>query len=317
MSCVWPAPCSARAPSGFRPRVRRRSRSSAARASLPLDFDVRREPAIDPRRTGDRDRRRAEPQTRRRPSRPSARRSPRPRRSTTRRSTGTGRGPARRPAPAVQLTIHYHGWRTLLFRIVTFPLRFTPLRHRLRLRSQRRRRRLPRARCAWYRRSGRAGRHRDPQLPRRRARRDARREHPARRCPPGWRGSSSPTTPAAPEHLAALRAIEGIEVVAGEENARLRRERQPRPARGRPRPRRRRAQLRHGGPPRLARVPAVRGRPRARTSASSARGCSTPTGASSSPGRCATSGRRSGSTTATASSRRLGPGGAASAGARA
>ena len=28
---------------------------------------------------------------------------------------------------AIYLTIEYHGWRTLLFRVVTFPLRFTPL----------------------------------------------------------------------------------------------------------------------------------------------------------------------------------------------
>ena len=36
----------------------------------------------------------------------------------------------------VYLTYRYLGWRTLLFRIVTFPLRFTPLRRRLQLRSR-------------------------------------------------------------------------------------------------------------------------------------------------------------------------------------
>ena len=105
-----------------------------------------------------------------------------------------------------------------------------------------------------------------------------------------------------PEHLAALRAIEGIEVVAGEQNSGLRRERQPRPARGRPGPRRGRAQLRHGGAAGLAGLPAVRGQPRGRRRRSWARGCCTPTGASSSPAPFATSTRRSGSTTATGSS---------------
>ena len=55
-----------------------------------------------------------------------------------------------------------------------------------------------------------------------------------------------------PEHLAALRAIEGIEVVAGEQNARLRRERQPRAGRDLPGPRRGAAQLGHGGAAGLA-----------------------------------------------------------------
>ena len=64
----------------------------------------------------------------------------------------------------------------------------------------------------------------------------------------------------------------------------LRRERQPRPARRRPRARRGRAELRHRGARRLAGVPAVRGLARRRTSGSSARSCSIPTGASSSPG---------------------------------
>src|SRR3954452_21834811 len=31
------------------------------------------------------------------------------------------------------LTLKYHGWRTVLFRIVTFPLRLTPLGPKLRL----------------------------------------------------------------------------------------------------------------------------------------------------------------------------------------
>ena len=71
-----------------------------------------------------------------------------------------------------------------------------------------------------------------------------------------------------PEHLAALRAIDGIDLlVAGEQQRGLRRERQPRPARERRRARRGRAELRHRGAAELARVSAVRGPPRPRTSA--------------------------------------------------
>ena len=43
--------------------------------------------------------------------------------------------PAGGPAPADLPDLRYHGWRTLLFRVITFPLRFTPLKRRLRLRS--------------------------------------------------------------------------------------------------------------------------------------------------------------------------------------
>src|SRR4051812_48961493 len=54
----------------------------------------------------------------------------------------------------IVLTVRYHGWRTLLFRVVTFPLRFTPLRHRLALRSVSGHSDFPRAQ-AWYKRMGR------------------------------------------------------------------------------------------------------------------------------------------------------------------
>ena len=56
---------------------------------------------------------------------------------------GGSRGPFADLRRRIQLTIRYHGWRTLLFRVLTLPLRLTPLRHRLRLRSHARRRRLP------------------------------------------------------------------------------------------------------------------------------------------------------------------------------
>ena len=90
---------------------------------------------------------------------------------------GSRRSPFADLRRRARLTIQYHGWRTLLFRIVTFPLRFTPLRDRLRLRSQAgdadrraRERLVPRPRQAC--------RRRDPELPRLRARGDARGEHP-------------------------------------------------------------------------------------------------------------------------------------------
>jgi GT2 family glycosyltransferase len=41
------------------------------------------------------------------------------------------RGPIAGVVRRMRLTVRYLGWRTLLFRIVTFPLRFTPLQHRL------------------------------------------------------------------------------------------------------------------------------------------------------------------------------------------
>ena len=51
-------------------------------------------------------------------------------------STGDARaGRSRACAARIYLTYHYLGWRTLLFRALTFPLRFTPLKRRLRLRS--------------------------------------------------------------------------------------------------------------------------------------------------------------------------------------
>ena len=65
--------------------------------------------------------------------------------------------------------------------------------------------------------------------------------------------------------------IDGIDVLAGERQRRLRRQRQPRPAGRRPRARRRPAQLRRRAAARLARVPAVRRRPATATSGSSAR----------------------------------------------
>jgi len=115
----------------------------------------------------------------------------------------------------IQLTYRYHGWRALLFRAITFPLRFTPLRHHLALRGVVRDDRM-RAR-AWYRRSA----------------------HPVTVVIPSYRdtddvirtvSSIKRTTKSrrvsivvaddasGEEHLAALRRIRDIEVIAGERN---------------------------------------------------------------------------------------------------
>ena len=110
---------------------------------------------------------------------------------------GRSRGPFADLRRRIQLTIQYHGWRTLLYRLLTFPLRFTPLRHRLRLRTQASDADRRRA-SAWYRAHGRPV---DIVIP---SFRDAERvatlvgEHPAHGAAREWRGSSSPTTRAAP-----------------------------------------------------------------------------------------------------------------------
>jgi GT2 family glycosyltransferase/glycosyltransferase involved in cell wall biosynthesis len=117
----------------------------------------------------------------------------------------------------VQLTVQYLGWRTLLFRALTLPLRATPLRHRLRLRTQVRDDSYHRA-LAWYRAHGRPV---DVVIP---SYRDAERVG-------ALVASIRATVPrelarilvaddaSGPEHLAALRAIDGVEVIAGERNA--------------------------------------------------------------------------------------------------
>jgi GT2 family glycosyltransferase len=117
----------------------------------------------------------------------------------------------------IQLTIEYHGWRTLLFRIVTFPLRFTPLRRRLRLRSATSHNEYARAQ-AWYRQFGVPV---DIVIP---SYRDA--DHVrtlatsiARTVPDGMARVIVADDASGEAHLAALREIPGIEVVAGERNA--------------------------------------------------------------------------------------------------
>ena len=66
---------------------------------------------------------------------------------------GSFSGPLASLRRRIYLTYYYLGWRTLLFRALTFPLRFTPLKRRLRLRSTRATTTLRRA-VEWYREQG-------------------------------------------------------------------------------------------------------------------------------------------------------------------
>jgi GT2 family glycosyltransferase/glycosyltransferase involved in cell wall biosynthesis len=116
----------------------------------------------------------------------------------------------------IYLTYHYLGWRTLLFRVLTLPLRFTPLRHRLALRS-RMGHDLYRRALAWY------GEHGEPVSVVIPSYRDAERVATLvasiqRTVPRGMARIYVADDSSGPEHLAELRAIEGIEVIAGERN---------------------------------------------------------------------------------------------------
>ncbi len=129
---------------------------------------------------------------------------------------GASRGPFANLRRRIELTIRYHGWRALLFRIVTLPLRLTPLRHRLRLRSHGGDNDY-RLAVAWY---GRLGEPVSIVIP---SFRDAERvstlvDSIARTVPRGMARIIVADDASGPEHLAALRAIPGIEIVAGEQN---------------------------------------------------------------------------------------------------
>jgi GT2 family glycosyltransferase len=129
---------------------------------------------------------------------------------------GVGRGPFANVRRRVKLTIRYHGWRTLLFRILTFPLRFTPLRHRLRLRSVWGDDAFRRA-VAWYRENGKPV---DIVIP---SYRDADHlsrlvESIRRTVEDGMARIIVVDDASGPEHVAALRQIDGIRLVLGEEN---------------------------------------------------------------------------------------------------
>jgi GT2 family glycosyltransferase/glycosyltransferase involved in cell wall biosynthesis len=116
----------------------------------------------------------------------------------------------------IYLTFRYHGPRTVIVRALTFPLRFTPLRSRLALRSRwladdRRRATL------WYRKKGQPVCIVIPSY------RDAERVETLvakirKTVPRDMARVIVADDASGEEHLRRLRAIEGIEIVAGEEN---------------------------------------------------------------------------------------------------
>jgi GT2 family glycosyltransferase/glycosyltransferase involved in cell wall biosynthesis len=129
---------------------------------------------------------------------------------------GAPRGPLADVRRRIRLTIRYQGWKTLLFRVLTFPLRFTPLKNRLALRSVASNDAYRRS-LAWYREHGRPV---DVVIPSYRdAERVATLVASIRRTVPGGMARIVVADDASgAEHVAALRAIAGIEVVEGEQN---------------------------------------------------------------------------------------------------
>jgi GT2 family glycosyltransferase/glycosyltransferase involved in cell wall biosynthesis len=130
---------------------------------------------------------------------------------------GSFSGPLAGVRRRIYLTYRYHGWRTLLLRALTFPLRFTPLRRRLRLRTHSRNLEMRRA-LAWYRAHGRPV---DVVIP---SFRDADMVATLVRSiretvPRGMARVIVADDASGPEHLAALRQIAGIEIVEGAANA--------------------------------------------------------------------------------------------------
>jgi GT2 family glycosyltransferase/glycosyltransferase involved in cell wall biosynthesis len=116
----------------------------------------------------------------------------------------------------IYLTYRYLGWRTLLFRLLTFPLRFTPLKRRLRLRSGTGHDSYRRA-LAWYREHGEpvdivVPSYRDAELV------AALVKSIRATVPQGMARIVVPDDASGEQGLAALRAIDGIEVIAGEKN---------------------------------------------------------------------------------------------------
>ncbi len=117
----------------------------------------------------------------------------------------------------VLLTYRYFGLRTLAFRALTLPLRFTPLQRRLRLRTHARDGEL-RSAVRWYREHGRAV---DIVIP---SYRDAERVHALVRSiektvARGMARVILADDCSGSEHLAALRALRGVDlVIAGERN---------------------------------------------------------------------------------------------------
>ena len=129
---------------------------------------------------------------------------------------GTPRGPFASLRRRIYLTYRYFGWRTLLFRALTFPLRFTPLKRYMQLRSHTSDDAYRRA-LAWYREHGHPV---DIVIP---SYRDAERVRTlvasiARTVPHGMARVIVADDCSGAEHLTALRSIAGIEIEPGVEN---------------------------------------------------------------------------------------------------
>ena len=111
----------------------------------------------------------------------------------------------------IYLTYKYFGLRTILFRLLTFPLRFTPLERHMRLRTHARDQELRRA-VTWYREHGRAV---DVIIP---SFRDAERVRALvtsirKTAQGGMARVIVADDCSGPEHLAALHRIKGVDVV--------------------------------------------------------------------------------------------------------
>jgi GT2 family glycosyltransferase len=130
---------------------------------------------------------------------------------------GAPRGPLSNLRRRIVLTYHYLGWRTLLFRALTFPLRFTPLSRYLQLRSQVKDDGYHRA-VAWYREHCKPV---DIVIPSYRDADQVRRAVTSirRTVPPELARIIVADDAGGAEHVTALRAIEGIELVEGAENS--------------------------------------------------------------------------------------------------
>jgi GT2 family glycosyltransferase/glycosyltransferase involved in cell wall biosynthesis len=129
---------------------------------------------------------------------------------------GRPHGPFSHLRRRIYLTYRYFGVRTILFRLLTFPLRFTPLQRRLRLRTHARDQELRRA-VLWYREHGRPvdiviASYRDCGHVRTLVR------SLTKTVPRGMARVIVADDCSGGEHLAALRGISGVQVIAGEEN---------------------------------------------------------------------------------------------------
>lgn len=130
---------------------------------------------------------------------------------------GRPSGPLANLRRRIYLTYRYLGWRTLLFRVLTLPLRLTPLRHRLDLRSRTEHDVYRRAQ-AWYREHGRPVCIVIPSY------RDAERVATLvasiqKTVPRGMARIIVADDASGSEHVERLKAIEGVELVEGETNS--------------------------------------------------------------------------------------------------